>query len=112
MSEPKISERKNSFELIYDVIRQIPYGKVASYGQIAELAGNRHWSRVVGYALHAVPADSDLPCHRVVTRNGELSRAFETDGINRQAGLLEAEGIILRNGNVPMETYQWNRRLF
>lgn len=44
---------KTSFELIYDVVKQIPYGKVATYGQVAALAGNRRWSRVVGYALHA-----------------------------------------------------------
>ena len=61
---------KNSFEKIYDVIRQIPRGQVASYGQIAALAGNRRWARVVGYALHAVPCNSDLPCHRVVTKDG------------------------------------------
>ena len=48
-------EEKNTFEKIYDVVRQIPRGTVATYGQVAELAGNRHWSRVVGYALHANP---------------------------------------------------------
>ena len=67
---------KNSFEKIYDVIRQIPRGQVASYGQIAALAGNRRWARVVGYALHAVPCNSDLPCHRVVTKDGRMSCAF------------------------------------
>ena len=67
---------KNSFELIYDVVRRIPRGKVATYGQIAMLAGNPRWSRVVGYALHGNPDPAHIPCYRVVNRLGEPSRAF------------------------------------
>lgn len=67
---------KNSFELIYDVVRRIPRGKVATYGQIAMLAGNPRWSRVVGYALHVNPDPAHIPCYRVVNRLGEPSRAF------------------------------------
>ena len=67
---------KNSFELIYDVVRKIPRGKVATYGQIAMLAGNPRWSRVVGYALHVNPDPAHIPCYRVVNRLGEPSRAF------------------------------------
>ena len=67
---------KNSFELIYDVVRRIPGGKVATYGQIAMLAGNPRWSRVVGYALHVNPDSTHIPCYRVVNRLGEPSRAF------------------------------------
>lgn len=52
---------KTTFEIIYDIIYQIPEGKVATYGQIAALAGNKRWARVVGYALHAVPHGSDIP---------------------------------------------------
>ena len=52
---------KNSFELIYDVVRRIPRGKVATYGQIAMLAGNPRWSRVVGYALHVNPDPAHIP---------------------------------------------------
>ena len=66
---------KNSFELIYDVVRRIPRGKVATYGQIAMLAGNPRWSRVVGYALHVNPDPAHIPCYRVVNRLGEPSRA-------------------------------------
>lgn len=105
-------EEKNSFERIYEVIRQIPEGKVASYGQIAELAGNRRWSRVVGYALHAVPSGSDLPCHRVVTKDGRVSAAFESADGNRQITLLEEEGVEFVNGHVDMENYQWRKRVF
>ena len=102
----------NSFDVIYDVIRQIPYGKVASYGQVAALAGNRRWSRVVGYALHAVPADSNLPCHRVVTKEGKVSAAFGSGVENRQTELLKAEGVEFVDGHVDMKKYQWRKIVF
>lgn len=105
-------KQKTTFDKIYEIIRQIPKGNVASYGQIAELSGNRHLARVVGYALHAVPADSDIPCHRVVNRNGEVSAAFEHEGINRQIELLEAEGVEFVDGHVDMTKYQWGKRVF
>ena len=57
-----------AFDRIYDVVRKIPSGKVATYGQVAELAGNKKWSRVVGYALHANPDPDHIPCYRVVWR--------------------------------------------
>ncbi len=63
---------KNSFEKIYDVVRQIPRGRVATYGQVARIAGNRHWSRVVGYALHANPDPEGIPCYRVVNCEGRF----------------------------------------
>ena len=99
----------NSFELIYDVVRQIPRGKVATYGQIAALAGNRRWSRVVGFALHVNPDPEHIPCYRVVNRNGEVSQAFAFGGVNRQIELLEADGIPCPDGRVDLSVYQWNR---
>ena len=84
-----MKEEKSAFERIYDIIREIPEGKVASYGQVAELAGNAAWARVVGYALHAVPEDSELPCHRVVTKDGNVSCAFSGGICNRQMELLK-----------------------
>ena len=65
-----------SFDLIYEKVRAIPRGRVATYGQIAALAGKPRWSRVVGYALHVNPEPGKIPCHRVVDRNGRLSPAF------------------------------------
>ncbi|MFQ8898597.1 MAG: MGMT family protein [[Clostridium] scindens] len=88
-----MKEEKSAFERIYDIIREIPEGKVASYGQVAELAGNRRWARVVGYALHAVPEDSELPCHRVVTKDGNVSCAFSGGICNRQMELLKKKGV-------------------
>ena len=70
----------NTFEKIYEQVRKIPKGRVASYGQIALLAGNPRLSRVVGYALHANPDPDTSPCHRVVTKNGKLSSAFAFGG--------------------------------
>ena len=99
----------NSFEKIYEIVRQIPSGKVATYGQIAALAGNRRWSRVVGFALHVNPDPDNIPCFRVVNRLGEVSSAFAFGGGNRQIELLEAEGIPCPDGKVDLGKYQWER---
>lgn len=99
---------KSAFELIYDVVKEIPEGKVATYGQVAALAGNKNWSRVVGYALHANPDPEHIPCHRVVNRLGEVSSAFAFGGENRQIALLEGEGVKLDGNRVDLEKYRWN----
>ena len=98
---------KNTFEKIYDVVRHIPKGNVASYGQIAALAGNKRWSRIVGYALHVNPDPDNIPCYRVVTKDGKVSDAFAFGGGNRQIELLESEGVKFRDGHVVMEECQW-----
>ncbi len=84
---------KSSFERIYEAVRLIPEGSVASYGQVAEAAGNRRWARVVGYALHSNPAPGVIPCHRVVMKDGSVSPAFAFGGANRQVELLKSEGV-------------------
>lgn len=103
-------EGQSAFEKIYEVVRQIPGGKVATYGQVAALAGNRRWARVVGYALHANPDPDTIPCYRVVNRRGEVSPAFAFGGGNRQIELLEADGIPCPDGVVDLKKYQWSRR--
>ena len=96
----------NSFEIIYEVVKSIPKGKVATYGQVARLAGNPRWSRVVGYALHVNPAPGVIPCHRVVNREGKVAPAFAFGGSDIQRELLEAEGIIFESdGHVDLEKY-------
>lgn len=95
------------FSLIYDVVRKIPRGTVASYGQVARLAGNSRWARVVGYALHANPDPDTIPCYRVVTKDGAVSKAFAFGGENEQVKLLAADGIEVVDGHVDMERYQW-----
>ena len=104
--------KENVFEKIYDVVRQIPRGKVATYGQIAALAGNKRWSRVVGYALHVNPDPDTIPCHRVVNRLGEVSPAFAFGGENRQIALLEAEGVPCPEGVADLSKYQWGKMVF
>lgn len=101
---------KSSFELIYDVVRRIPRGRVATYGQVAMLAGNPRWSRVVGYALHVNPEPGVIPCHRVVNRFGEPSSAFAFGGVNEQIALLENEGVTFIDGRVDLEKYLWDGR--
>ncbi len=98
----------NTFERIYAVVRRIPRGRVASYGQVAALAGNPRWSRVVGYALHVNPDPGEIPCYRVVTKDGGLSEAFAFGGINVQRELLERDGVeFTPDGRVVMEKYRW-----
>ena len=102
-------EKQNSFARIYEVVRRIPRGTVATYGQVAALAGNRRWSRVVGFALHLNPDPEGIPCYRVVNRLGEVSPAFAFGGENRQIKLLEADGIPCPNGRVDLAKYQWRQ---
>ena len=70
---------QNTFGKIYEVVKQIPKGKVATYGQVAALAGNRRWARVVGYALHANPNEQEIPCYRVVTRTDVCRRRLHLE---------------------------------
>ena len=96
------------FEKIYKVVMNIPKGKVATYGQVALLAGNPRWSRVVGYALHANPDPSLIPCHRVVDRFGSVSKAFAFGGENMQITLLKNGGVELKDGRVDLSKFQWS----
>lgn len=101
--------KENTFQKIYAVVKKIPRGKVATYGQIAAYAGNPRWSRVVGFALHVNPDPEHIPCYRVVNRMGEVSSAFAFGGANHQAELLEREGVrFLENGRVDMEHFLWD----
>lgn len=97
-----------AFERIYEVVKRIPKGKVATYGQVALLAGNPRWSRVVGYALHQNPAPGVIPCHRVVNREGRVAPAFAFGGSDVQRELLESEGVTFReDGTVDLAVYIW-----
>ncbi|HOO29137.1 MAG TPA: MGMT family protein [Lachnospiraceae bacterium] len=101
-------KEKNSFQLIYEVVQKIPKGRVASYGQVAALAGNRRWARVVGYALHVNPDEQAIPCYRVVTKEGYTAPGFVFGGPGKQQELLEADGIEFVEGHVDMRKYQWD----
>ncbi len=84
---------KSVFEKVYEAVRLIPEGSVATYGQVAAAIGNPRLARVVGYALHVNPEPGVIPCHRVVKKDGEVSAAFAFGGANRQVTLLQAEGV-------------------
>ena len=98
----------NAFERIYETVCKIPAGKVSTYGQVALLAGNPRWARVVGYALHQNPAFGRIPCHRVVNREGRTAPGFAFGGSDVQRRMLENEGVtFLPNGRVDMEKHLW-----
>ena len=96
----------NIFEKIYEVVKSIPKGKVATYGQVALLVGNPRWARVVGYALHINPEPGIIPCHRVVNREGKVAPGFAFGGEGVQRQLLESEGIVFEtDGRIDLEKY-------
>ena len=101
---------QSKWEKIYSVVKQIPCGRVASYGQIATLAGYYGQARQVGYALHAVPSD-DIPWHRVINAQGKISLNFDMGGAV-QRKLLEDEGVTFSSaGVVSMRDYQWSPKI-
>ena len=97
-----------SHQQIYKLVRRIPAGRVATYGQIASLAGVAGHARQVGYALHALPAGTTVPWHRVVNAQGEISRRAVPGAELIQQQLLEREGIKLdARGRVPLSRVRW-----
>lgn len=97
------------YERIYAVVRRIPRGCVATYGQVAALAGYPDHARQVGYALHALRPGSDVPWHRVVTAKGELSLgALDPNDADEQRVRLEIEGVEFGpEGRIPLKRFQW-----
>ncbi|MEG1887235.1 MAG: MGMT family protein [Oscillospiraceae bacterium] len=94
------------YNKIYEIVKMIPRGKVATYGQIAIALGNVHLSQVVGFALHKNPNPKAIPCYRVVNRFGEVSSAFAFGGPDCQKALLEDDGIAFTDdGRVDMEKH-------
>lgn len=90
---------------IYEAVKKIPKGRVATYGKVAELAGNPRMSRAVGNALHKNPDPEHIPCYRVVNSKGKLAGAFAFGGEKVQRKLLEADGIEVVNGKVDLKKY-------
>jgi len=100
----------STYDRIYQVVRQIPYGKVATYGQIADLAELYGKARLVGYALYRVAPDGEIPWHRVINAKGQVSESpvrFGSDHLQRS--LLEAEGIeFLPGDRIDLRRYRWH----
>ena len=100
---------QSAYQKIYLVVRQIPYGKVATYGQIADLAGYYGKARLVGYALYQVDPVSDIPWQRVINIKGEVSYSIAREGADYvQRNMLEQEGIVFnQQGKIDLEKYRW-----
>ncbi|MBR4210233.1 MAG: methylated-DNA--[Lachnospiraceae bacterium] len=90
---------------IYEAVKKIPKGCVATYGQVAEMAGDKKMARAVGNALHKNPDPDGIPCYRVVNSKGELAGEFAFGGPGAQAALLEADGICVVDGRVDLGKY-------
>lgn len=90
---------------IYEAVKRIPVGKVATYGQVAWMAGDKKMARAVGNALHKNPNPLEIPCYRVVNAKGELSGQFAFGGKGQQEKLLQADGIEVVDGKVDLEKY-------
>ena len=90
---------------IYEAVKRIPKGKVATYGKVAEMAGNPRMSRAVGNALHKNPDPEHIPCHRVVNAQGKLAAAYVFGGEGVQARRLQEEGVEVTDGKVDLAIY-------
>lgn len=93
---------------IYEAVKKIPKGYVATYAQVAEMAGDRKMARAVGNALHKNPDPSTIPCHRVVNAKGELAGEYAFGGAWKQAQMLKNEGVESENGKVDLKKYGFN----
>jgi methylated-DNA-protein-cysteine methyltransferase-like protein len=101
----------STYQRIYGVVRRIPCGRVATYGQVAHLAGLHGHARQVGYALHALPDDSAVPWHRVVNAGGTISRRADPGPEHVQRALLVAEGVEFdTSGHISLRRYRWRPR--
>lgn len=99
----------NFNERVYEVVRQIPKGKVTTYGAVARAMGAPRCSRQVGWALHSNPAFGEIPCHRVLFRDGSLTDGFAFGGRDIQRQLLENDGVAVSDDfKVDLKTYGWS----
>ena len=96
------------FEKVYRVVRCIPAGQVASYGQIARILGAPRAARTVGWALNSLPEDHDVPWQRVVNSRGMVSLDTRGPGGAIQRALLEEEGVVFQKGRIDLKVYGWS----
>jgi methylated-DNA-protein-cysteine methyltransferase related protein len=109
-ASPAARPQPSTYDRIWAVVRRIPRGRVATYGQIATLAGLERQPRLAGYAMHALPHGSDVPWHRVVAAGGRIA-VSELDGhAALQRALLESEGVVFRGLRVDLDRSAWSPR--
>lgn len=94
-----------SAQALYALLTAVPLGRVVTYGQLAQMLGNKNLARAVGNALHHNPDGEKHPCYKVVNVKGELSRAYAFGGIDEQKRRLEADGIVVEDYKVDLEKY-------
>ena len=90
---------------LLELLTTIPRGKVVTYGQLAQMLGNKNWARAVGNALHCNPDGDKYPCYKVVNNRGQLSTAYAFGGLEAQRKQLEADGIVVEDGKVNLQKY-------
>ena len=96
------------FQRVYEIVFQIPEGKIATYGQIAQLLGQPRSARIVGWAMRQAPGNLNLPCHRVVNRFGEMAPEYAFGSQDVQRALLACEGItFMENGCIDIKKHLW-----
>jgi methylated-DNA-protein-cysteine methyltransferase-like protein len=106
-------KKSDLYEKIYEVVERVPPGKVATYGQIARVAGLGRQARLVGYALSNLPSDRNVPWHRVINAQGRISQGSRGEGVNIQRQWLEEEGVEFDlKGKVKLERFGWEGDLF
>jgi methylated-DNA-protein-cysteine methyltransferase-like protein len=101
---------ETSYLRIWKVVERIPRGRVATYGQIAALAGRPSQARLVGYALHNTPEGMPIPWQRVINAKGSISFPPSHPHHHLQKKLLQAEGILFRRGSIDLERFGWRRK--
>ena len=106
-ADPRANGVPGAYDRIYAVVRRIPRGRVATYGQVAAVAGLAGRARQVGYALHALPSGSVVPWHRVINSAGRVSLPPDSGGLDQQFRLL-AEGVeVTMGGRISLSRFQW-----
>ena len=101
------TRNKGFFEEVYKIVSRIPEGSVMTYGMIADMLGNPRASRIVGYAMNSAPPELNLPCHRVVNKEGRMSPGDIFGGEDKQRRMLEKEGVTFNdNGCIDMEKHR------
>ena len=109
----EFAQKRNTFEIIYALVKEIPAGRVATYGQIASMVSPGLPARIVGYALDGLPEDSNVPWQRVINSKGKISYAttrHEHDSLQQK--ILEQEGILFSNdGKIDLGKYRWSPKL-
>jgi methylated-DNA-protein-cysteine methyltransferase related protein len=107
-NKKKYIKHPGSYDRILNVVVKIPYGKVATYGQIAQLAGLEGQSRLAGYALHHIPPGTNIPWHRVINAKGMISLPKVEEGYHLQKKMLMKERIRFKGEKIDLSLYRWN----